>query len=126
MRKLPARIWLAAMLLAAASGPALAHGKLVMKVDSVSAAMERHALVIVAKGAVRSGGWDDPRLRIGGTGGGVLTVRFVATPPARDETVIQAVVPVSATLRAQIRPGSIQRIKVIAESNDMSVSVSPR
>lgn len=114
---------MAATLLAAASAPAMAHGKLVLKVDSVSANWRHHALVVVAKGAVKSGGWDNPRLRIGKAGGGVLTVRFVATPPARDETVIQALVPVAATLTAAIHTDSVRSIKVVAETNEVSVPV---
>jgi hypothetical protein len=116
---------LAALLLvcATALAPAAAAEKRVYKVDSVIATVKGHKLVIQAKGAVQTGGWKGARLHLIRSGEGkTVAVEFLATPPPPNMTVIEALVPVEATLELQARP-HIVNVRAVADANEVTSQI---
>ncbi len=109
---------IAIFLLAAA--PAMAADKRVFRIDSLIATQKGGAITLQAKGAVQSGGWSKPRLHLIRNDGHVLTVEFLATPPPPDMTVIDGLVPVTATI--QIR-GHAESVHVEADENEITSQV---
>jgi hypothetical protein len=107
----------AALLLAT---PALAADKRVFRIDSLLATQKGGAITLQAKGAVQTGGWSKPRLHLIRNDGHVLTVEFLATPPPPDMTVIDGLVPVTATI--QIR-GHAESVHVEADENEITSQV---
>jgi hypothetical protein len=113
---------LANMGCAAAASP-----KLVFKVDSVAASVAHDKLTIIAAGAVSTGGWNKARLRLKPghkPEGDTLEYELIATPPAPDAMVIQALIPVSATLVTKLPPYGVTQIKVDAETNSATADVA--
>ena len=107
----------AALLLAT---PVLAADKRVFRIDSLIATQKGGQVILQAKGAVQTGGWSKPRLHLIRNDGHVLTVEFLATPPPPDMTVIDGLVPVTATI--QIR-GHAESVHVEADENEITSQV---
>lgn len=107
------------LVLANSGFAAAASQKLVYKVDSVVASIQHHKLTIIAAGAVSTGGWNNARLRLKShkPEGNVLEYELVATPPAPDAIVVQALIPVRATLSTKLPPYGVTQIKVDTETN---------
>jgi len=120
---------LAALLLVSAPVDATAaRAQRVYKVDHVSVSVEGRKMTITATGAVRSGGWDNPRLHIKDARAPeahTLVIEFLATPPSRKEAVVQALLPVSATLTTGLAPYGTTEIKVEAETNSQTAPYAP-
>jgi hypothetical protein len=111
------------------SAPALAgdkpaaHGaaeKKVWRIDSLIATEKAGVITVQAKGAVQTGGWKNARLKLVKSDGHGAMFEFVAAAPPASMTVIDAVVPVTAT--AQLR-GRIASVKAAAEANEMTSQV---
>lgn len=121
--KVPARPMLAACaLLCATLHPAFAADKRVYKIDSLVASLKRGVIVLQASGAVQSGGWTKPHLHVLHNDGHTITVEFLAAAPPPGMTVIEAIVPVTAT--AHIRAhGRIASVHAIAEANEITAQV---
>jgi hypothetical protein len=100
--------------------PALAGEKRVFRIDSLIASQKGGAIELQAKGAVHSGGWSKPRLRVVHNDGKLVTVEFLATPPPSDMTVIDALVPVSAATELKGRATSV---RVQADQNEVTSQV---
>ena len=100
--------------------PVLAADKRVFRIDSLLATQKGGAITLQAKGAVQTGGWSKPRLHLMRNDGHVLTVEFLATPPPPDMTVIDGLVPVTATI--QIR-GHAESVHVEADENEITSQV---
>jgi hypothetical protein len=100
--------------------------KLIYKVDTITVKTSGNNLVVTATGAVNSGGWTLPHLRMRETRAAesdTATVDFLATPPPTNVVVIQALVPVAATARFPLpRYGTVQ-VQVVAESNSVTAPV---
>jgi hypothetical protein len=99
----------------------------VFRVDDAKATIVNRHLVISASGAVRSGGWDRPRLWVrqpAASEASTLVVEFVARPPGRREAVVQALLPVVALKRARLPNYGTVRVKIIAETNSVTVPIS--
>ncbi|MGN6148931.1 MAG: hypothetical protein ACTHPD_10365, partial [Rhizomicrobium sp.] len=82
---------------------------------------------IIAAGAVSTGGWNKARLRLKPghkPEGDTLEYELIATPPAPDAIVIQALIPVSATLVTKLPPYGVTQIKVDAETNSATADVA--
>src|SRR6478736_4479138 len=94
-------VFLAALLLAAA--PAAAAEKRVFRIDGLIATQKNGVILLQAKGAVPTGGWTKPRLHVMHGDGRTLTVEFLATQPPPGMTVIDAVVPVAASIEVKGR-----------------------
>jgi hypothetical protein len=108
-------------------GPAAAAGpKPIYKVDSVAASIQGKKLTIIAAGAVSTGGWSKARLRLKPhkPEADTLEYEFVATPPAPDATVVQVLIPVSATLVTKLPPYGVTQVKVDAETNNTAAEVT--
>lgn len=121
----------AVALLMAVPAPAMAGGHVrsvpIYKVDRVTAEITGHKLLISAAGAVRTGGWQNPLLRVKpqhAAETGILEVEFLATPPAKDAAVIQALLPVSATITVGLPRYATTKVKILAESNDITVPIA--
>src|SRR6185503_5711949 len=97
---------IAALLVAGVASSAtsgdVASAQPVYKVDSVSASVPKgtNKLVVNASGAVRTGGWEKPRLKVKEVSApdDTMIIVFVALPPPPKSTVVQAVLPVQATV----------------------------
>ncbi|HEY5339039.1 MAG TPA: hypothetical protein VIJ85_12600 [Rhizomicrobium sp.] len=108
---------------AAAAGP-----RLIFKVDSAAATIRGDRLTIIASGAVSTGGWTKPRLRAKPghkPETDTLEFDFLAAPPPGNETVIQALVPVTATITTHLPSYGITQIKLNAETNSTIVAITP-
>lgn len=121
----------AAAMFLAVSSPVMAGGHarniLIYKVDSATAQVTGHKLTISATGAVRTGGWQNPQLRVKpqrAPEADTLEVEFLATPPAKDVTVIQALLPVSATITTGLPRYATTKVKIVAGSNAITVPIS--
>ena len=117
----------AALVLAAVTATAApAAPKLVDKVDTVGAKMVGKKLVVTATGAVNSGGWTAPLLRVKEVRvpeSDTEVIEFVATPPPADAVVVQALVPVTATGTFALPPYAVVQVKVVAESNSVTAPI---
>jgi len=111
-------VFLAALLLAAA--PAAAAEKRVFRIDGLIATQKNGVILLQAKGAVPTGGWTKPRLHVMHGDGRTLTVEFLATQPPPGMTVIDAVVPVAASIEVKGRTTSVH---VLADENEMTSQV---
>ena len=110
--------FLAALLCVA---PALAADKRVFRIDSLIAAQKKDGVILVqVKGATQTGGWSKPRLHVMHGDGHTVTVEFLATPPPTGMTVIDALVPVSASLELKGRAASVH---VLADENEITSQV---
>jgi hypothetical protein len=97
--------------------------KRVYKVDSVIATRHGRTLTVEAKGAVQTGGWRKPRLKVlHGPDSRTLVVEFLAQPPPPGMTVIQALVPIRATLRLRLRRRVIS-VQAQAQANELTAQV---
>jgi hypothetical protein len=109
---------IAALVLSAT--PSLAADKRVFRIDSLIATQKGGVVTLQTKGAVQTGGWSKPRLHVIHSDGHLMTVEFVATPPPPEMTVIEGLVPVTATV--QIR-GRAESVRVQAEQNEITSQV---
>jgi hypothetical protein len=126
--RVAATILLAAgLLVAAGSGAAAAAGlKPVFKVDSAAVSIKSDRMTIIASGAASTGGWGKARLRAKPhkPESAELDFEFVASPPPSDETVIQALVPLTVTLTTRLPPSSVARIRVDAQTNSTTAEIA--
>lgn len=108
--------------------PAIAgDAKLVYRIDSATAKIEKRHLVISARGAVNSGGWNNPHLRVKEIvvpETNTLQVIFVAIPPSRQKAVVQALLPVSASKVAKLPRYGAKEIRIVAETNSIVVPIT--
>jgi hypothetical protein len=119
--KVSTRLMLAACALLCAT-PAFAADKRIYKIDSLIASLKRGVIVLQASGAVQTGGWSKPHLHVLHSDGHTITVEFLAAAPPPGMTVIEAIVPVTAT--AHIRThGRIASVRAIAEANEITAQV---
>jgi hypothetical protein len=100
--------------------PALAGEKRVFRIDSLIATQKNGTILLQAKGAVPTGGWTKPRLHIVHGDGHILTVEFLATAPPTGMTVIDVLVPVTAS--AEIK-GKATSVHVLADENEMTSQI---
>jgi hypothetical protein len=101
--------------------------KPVYKVDSASAKIVNQHLVISAQGAVRTGGWENPHLHVKEVyvpEADTLVVEFLATPPSKKDVVIQMVVPVSATVTTGVPHDAMTQVKIVSETNSVTVPIT--
>jgi hypothetical protein len=99
---------------------------MVLKADNVTVTVTpKHRLVIIATGAVRSGGWSNPQLRAAKRGDDPYTLVFdlVATPPPANAIVIEAIMPVQASETIAMPPSSITQIKVDSETGSATATI---
>jgi hypothetical protein len=109
--------------LPALSTPSLAAPeKRVWRIDSVVATRAGNRIVVQVKGAVKSGGWSHPRLKLAHGDGHTLAVEFLAQPPAPDAAVITALMPVTAKVTLRARRGMVT-VKAVAEANDVTAQI---
>jgi hypothetical protein len=99
---------------------ALAVEKRVYRIDSLIASQKDGVIQLQAKGAVQSGGWSKPRLHVVHGDGHTLTVEFLATAPPPGMTVIDGLVPVTASLETK---GHVSSVHVLADENEMTSQV---
>jgi hypothetical protein len=126
MRTRTALIFLVLALSFAAPAQA-GEAKLIYRIDSATAKIEKHHLVISAKGAVRTGGWNRPHLRIKEISvpeTATLQVIFVAIPPPPSQAVVQALLPVSARKVAKLPRYGAKEIRIVTETNSITVPIT--
>lgn len=113
-------------ILTLAASAAMAH-PLVMRVDQATAVIDGNRLIISAKGAVRTGGWEHPRLvlRKSKRQSGDIEMDFVATPPQDSAVVAQSIVPVSVSLRTYLPRSGVAMIHVNAQTNSVTAQIIP-
>lgn len=102
------------------TAPAFATDKRVFRIDSLIATQKGREIILQAKGAVQTGGWSKARLHLVHNDGHVMTVEFLATPPPPEMTVIDGLVPVTAT--AQFRSHA-ESVHVQADENEITSQV---
>lgn len=101
--------------------------RLIYRIDSATARIEKHHLVISAKGAVRTGGWNRPDLRlkeITVPETKTLQVIFVAIPPPSKQAVVQALLPVSARKVTKLPRYGAKEIEIVSETNSIVVPIT--
>jgi hypothetical protein len=102
--------------------PAFAGPKAVYRVDRVSVTAEGNKITIDASGAVRTGGWFEPRLVVKAAGGPTMVLELRAIPPLQDDAVIQSLMPVEASTTLRM-PANVSSVQVISETNTVSEAV---
>jgi hypothetical protein len=125
MRAVASLIAAAAALLFAQA--AMADSALIYRIDSASAIVQHHRLVISANGAVNSGGWTRPELVIeqpSASEARIIKVRFVAKPPSAGEAVIQALLPIKVQRIALLPRYGAKKVEVIAATNAVTVAIT--
>jgi len=86
MKSLP---FLAAACALICAHPAFASERRVLRIDSLLASRKGGVILLQAKGAVPSGGWNRARLHVMHGDGRTITVEFLATTPPPGMTVIE-------------------------------------
>jgi len=116
------------ILIALATGVAVAApAQLVYRIDRATATIQHNRVVIAARGAVSTGGWANPLLRLreaSALEASTLEVEFVATPPRRRAAVAQAILPVSANLAARLPRSGIVQVKIVSQTNVVTIPVT--
>ena len=111
----------------AASAASAMPAKLVYRIDHATARIEHHRLVIAASGAVSTGGWKKPRLRlheVESAEAATMEVEFVADPPPRHAAVANAILPVHAKLSARMPHAGVIQVKILSQTNAVTVPVA--
>jgi hypothetical protein len=106
---------------------AAAPAKLVYRIDHATATVAHNRLVIVAKGAVSTGGWMNPLLRLREASApevATLVVEFVATPPRHRAAVAHAILPVSTRLTAPLPRYGVVQVKIVSQTNSVIVPIT--
>jgi hypothetical protein len=115
-------------LIALPTGVAVAApAKLVYRIDRATATIAHSSLVIVARGAVSTGGWLKPLLRVreaSAREAATLEVEFVATPPRHRAAVAHAILPVSARLAARLPHTGVVQVKIVSQTNSVTVPIT--
>jgi hypothetical protein len=114
------RLFLSAACVLLSTVPAFAVEKRVFRIDSLIATQKNGIILLQAKGAVETGGWTKPRLHVVHGDGRIITVEFLATAPPPGMTVIDALVPVTASVEMKGRATSVH---VLADENEMTSQV---
>lgn len=124
------RRWIAASaIFALAAATATAAGaapRPVYRVDSVTAKILNRHLVVLAKGAVESGGWSKPRLHLETSHvpeSPDEVIEFFASPPTGNSVVIQALLPIETTAVFPLPRYGTVRVKVTAQSNSVTAPI---
>jgi hypothetical protein len=108
--------------------PAIAgDAELIYRIDSATAKIEKHRLIISAQGAVNSGGWNNPHLRVKEIvvpETKTLQLIFVGIPPSRQKSVVQALLPVSASKIAKLPRYGAKEIRIVAKTNSIVVPIT--
>jgi len=115
----------AALALAAATATA-APAKPIYKVDAASVKIVGRNLVVTASGAVNSGGWTAARLHLKETykpESDTEVIEFLATPPPPGEVVVQALLPVTATVTLALPRYAVVQVKIVAETNSVTTPI---
>jgi hypothetical protein len=102
------------------SAPAFAGDKKVWRIDSLIATQRDGVITVQAKGAVQSGGWKNARLKLLHSDAHGASFEFVAAAPPAGMTVIDAVVPVTATAQVRVHAPAVH---AAAEANEMTTQV---
>ncbi|MBU6297444.1 MAG: hypothetical protein KGJ79_06330 [Alphaproteobacteria bacterium] len=101
--------------------------KLVYRVDRATATIDDRHLVITARGAVPTGGWAKPELRVRVSSvpeAKTLEVYFMAKPPQPGAAVIQAIVPLRARVSRRLPRYGIAEVKVVSQTNSVTVPIT--
>ena len=80
---------------------------------------------ITAKGAVRSGGWENPHLRAlppARPESDTLTSNSWPRPPAKDAAVIQALLPVSATVTMPLPRYATTKVRIVTQTGSTATA----
>jgi hypothetical protein len=116
----------AAALALAAATATVAAPKPIYQVDSVSAKTVGRNLIVTASGAVNSGGWTSPHLRLSESHkpeSDTEVFEFVASPPPPGTVVVQTLLPVTASATLALPTYGVVQVKVIAESNSVTTPI---
>ena len=104
-----------------------AHPRLVYRVDRVTAHMAGHKLIVEASGAVATGGWQKPRLRVvkpSAPETPVVVLEFIANPPGPKQIVIQALLPVSAHLTIDRLRYHASVVSITTQTNGIATQIT--
>jgi hypothetical protein len=104
-----------------------APAKLVYRIDRATATVVQNRLVIVARGAVSTGGWVKPLLRpreASALEAATQEVDFVATPPRHRAAVAHGIMPVSASLSAPPPRTGVVQVRIVSQTNSLTVPIT--
>lgn len=101
------------------------HAHLADRVDRVSAAVEDGKLVIDVNGAVSSGGWTHPRLRLKPSApeAHIIALALLADPPPPRRVVLQALLPVDAEIKLAAPRSNIVGVSVTSQTNEITTQI---
>jgi hypothetical protein len=106
-----------------ATAPATAED-LVYRVDTATAVISGKHMIVTAKGAVKTGGWERAHLvQKKGRGRGDIEIDFVATPPTDTATVVQALMPVRVRLVTRLPKSGVAAVRVNASTNTITAQI---
>jgi hypothetical protein len=97
--------------------------KRVYKIDGIITALKGGILTVQVKGAVSSGGWTAPHLRLAhGAPPHTLVLDFIAAPPPPGTAVIEGLVPIAAHGAFRLKPGVIA-VEAQADANTITTQI---
>jgi hypothetical protein len=96
----------------------------VNRIDSVIATVRQQSILIQVKGAVPTGGWKMPKLKLVRSPADphTVVVNFVATPPPANQAVIQGLLPVAANTVVPLRKGVVT-VRAVAAINEITTQI---
>jgi hypothetical protein len=99
--------------------------RLVYRVDRVSAAVQNNKLVVDVSGAVSSGGWRRPRLRVKPSApeAAIFQMEFIADPPPPKRVVIQELLPVTTELKTGLPKYGTVAVSVSSQTNEITTQI---
>lgn len=109
----------------ASDAAAASHFRDIYRVDRVSAYVEKNRLVVEASGAVNSGGWSHPRLRVKPSApeAHVLEMDFIADPPSPKRVVIQQTLPIATRLTAGLPKYGTFAVSIASQTNTITTEI---
>lgn len=113
---------LALFLLALSTAASAAAEKRVYRLDSITATAVPGGIRIEARGAVQSGGWSKPRLKLNQTDAKSIVVEFLAHSPPPGKMVIMGLLPVSAQVTVKTGHG-VTSVRAVADANEVTAQV---
>lgn len=114
--------------LTATAAPAQSGPHPILRIDQATAVIDGNRMIVSAKGAVATGGWENPRLieKKSKHEPGDVVLEFVATPPENAAAVVQSVVPVSVSVRTRLPRAGVAAVRVISKTNSVTAQIIPK
>jgi len=99
--------------------------RLIYRVDRASAYIQNNKLIVDVSGAVSSGGWRHPRLRVKPSPpeAAILQMEFVADPPPPKRVFVQELLPIITELKTGLPKYETVAVSVSSQTNEITTQI---